>query len=108
MENTVLKCASFQTQLQLHLTQTIIKVNNKKKFRCQFSRILSHFAVKWKKCELDPTLKISEKVRYFETRWSHILSMPSGLALENLLSSPVPNLSDGRSGMVLDEVQSLL
>lgn len=44
----------------------------------------------------------------YETYWSHILPMLSGLALENLLSNPVLNLSDGRSGMVLDEVQSLL
>lgn len=42
------------------------------------------------------------------THWSHILPMLSGLALENLLSNPVLNLSDGRSGMVLDEVQNLL
>lgn len=34
--------------------------------------------------------------------------MLSFLALEILLSNPVLNLSNGRSGAVLDEVQSLL
>jgi len=42
------------------------------------------------------------------THRRQVLPTLSGLALENLLSNPVLNLSDGRSGMVLDEVQSLL
>lgn len=42
------------------------------------------------------------------TQRCHMLLMLSFLALEFLLSNPVLNLSNGRSGAVLDEVQSLL